>query len=497
MSDAVGLSGPAVEALLAEEGAMAASVGDAILLSRQATPREAAHESIHFMQNRRGPSPTGVSQPQDRSEDEAELLIDRVLQGQPTRVQQDPSAALQRQTRPAQPSIADQVRALVNYTVTDLRVGPEDEAEIVRILSGASGLAGVVTDLDSDGTLERMISRVDSDNGRHELLQLLGQLSGTSLQQVEQRVVPLGSEWVTQLRLARNGVTYGAPAFNASSHSNLISSHPSDPFTGAGATGVNPTSLDIPLLDQGLMASGHQWTIDEYSNPIDTPNGLDLDIYLQGLTMQERQAQAQLLCNQPISTVEPESYGGELPSRAQIMRAAASAHNLHPELIAAFILAEQRDQSQREDAKDFLAADSRIMEANTSIGLGQVVVSTAQNHDLFADLLDANTRQDLSHRETARLLASDEYNIFAAARYIRKVADDGSQIAISSLPHTQSEYPNIDMAAYANNSRSWPEDNIHALGSEYTSRAWDDSLSTGWGWFVHEAYRDVLSAGVF
>ncbi|MFO5890474.1 EamA family transporter, partial [Klebsiella pneumoniae] len=44
--------------------------------------------------------------------------------------------------------------------------------------------------------------------------------------------------------------------------------------------------------------------------------------------------------------------------------------------IGAIILAEQRDQTRDEDAKDYQAAVS-IKSANTSIGLGQVVVSTA------------------------------------------------------------------------------------------------------------------------
>jgi hypothetical protein len=32
------------------------------------------------------------------------------------------------------------------------------------------------------------------------------------------------------------------------------------------------------------------------------------------------------------------------------------------------------------------------------------------------------------------------------------------------------------------------------LGSEYTSRPWDDVLSPGWGDFVYAAYRDVENA---
>jgi len=53
------------------------------------------------------------------------------------------------------------------------------------------------------------------------------------------------------------------------------------------------------------------------------------------------------------------------------------------------------------------------------------------------------------------------------------------------------------MAAYGQNSASWPDDNIKALASEYTSEQWDDKLVPGWGNFVFEAYDDVISSGVF
>ena len=53
------------------------------------------------------------------------------------------------------------------------------------------------------------------------------------------------------------------------------------------------------------------------------------------------------------------------------------------------------------------------------------------------------------------------------------------------------------MKAFANNSSTWQDDNIRALASEYTSRAWDDALSEGWGYFVFEAYKDVRASGVF
>src|SRR5438128_1261172 len=140
---------------------------------------------------------------------------------------------------------------------------------------------------------------------------------------------------------------------------------------------------------------------------------------------------------------------------------------------------------------------SLIKKGNTSIGLGQVVVRTAEREDLFADLLSKTTRASLTHNDIAKLLASEEYNIFAVARYIRHVADAGAKISIATLPDTQATFPAIDMATYAGDSSTWPDDNIRALGSEYTSRPWDDVLVPRWADFVFEAYLEVIASGVF
>jgi hypothetical protein len=233
------------------------------------------------------------------------------------------------------------------------------------------------------------------------------------------------------------------------------------------------------------------WSRKKYSNPLGGLNN-----YLATLTAKQRRDQAKVLMGLPISTVVPASYIGWIPSRMQVTRAAAKAHNLHPQLVAAFLLAEQRDQTKYEDAKDFDAATS-ILSGNTSIGLGQIVVSTARKHDLFADLLSAGLRKGISHDGIAYLLASDEFNIFGAARYIRLVADQGAKLSIAALPMTKAAFPGISLTDHAKNSAHWPDDNIRALGSEYTSRAWDDSLSPGWGEFVLQAHNDLNASGVF
>jgi hypothetical protein len=269
-----------------------------------------------------------------------------------------------------------------------------------------------------------------------------------------------------------------------------VSSNASAPFTGVGASGSNPTTRSIPLLDQLKLAAGDSATRAQYSNPLGS-----LSSYLAGMTPSQRLGQAKQLVCQPISTVFPNSYARFPPSRTQIFRAAGDLHRLQPELLAAFVLAEQRDQSRREDAVDYLGAVS-ILKRNTSIGLGQVVVSTAQGHDLFADLLSTSARANLVRGQVAALLASDEFNIFAVARYIRLIADIASTKSSAALPNTKAAFPGIDLAAYARHSSLWPDDNVKALASEYTSRPWDDRLSQGWAWFVHQGFSTIHAGGL-
>jgi hypothetical protein len=107
-------------------------------------------------------------------------------------------------------------------------------------------------------------------------------------------------------------------------------------------------------------------------------------------------------------------------------------------------------------------------------------------------------RGNLNHAQLVWLLSSDETAILAVARYIRILANGGAALSIAALPNTRAAFPGIDLAAYANNSSVWPEDNVGALGMYYTSRAWsDDVRSRGWGWFVQQAYHDVKAAALF
>lgn len=178
------------------------------------------------------------------------------------------------------------------------------------------------------------------------------------------------------------------------------------------------------------------------------------------------------------------------------LKQAAKEHDLKPELVASIILVEQWDQSKNEDAADYQSAVS-VMSKNTSIELGQVVVSTAKRHELFSDLLNSGARSALTHKQIATLLASDEFNIFAVAKFLRHVADQGATKNINHLPNTKSEYPNINMPAHSQHSRNWNNDNIKTIASEYTSRQWDDGLVVYWSDLIDLAYKQIQNARVF
>lgn len=253
---------------------------------------------------------------------------------------------------------------------------------------------------------------------------------------------------------------------------------------------MNAQQRDVPLLDGLKMFFDDEATLSRYDNPLG-----GLDTYLSGLSSDDRRLQAELLLNQPIQSIYAGAYGENVPSRAQVMTAAATKYGLDPKLVGAIILAEQRDQSANEDGAEYQGA--RQIGKNSSIGLGQIVVSTARKHDLLSDLYPKEQLDMMSDAEIAMLLTSDEVNIFATAKYLHILAEQGASTDPATIPYTMTQYPGIDLNAYAAPNTPWPMDNIKAIGSEYTSRPWDDKLSTGWGSFVGEAYQDVSSSGAF
>ncbi|MET0646032.1 MAG: hypothetical protein ABW208_05375, partial [Pyrinomonadaceae bacterium] len=359
-------------------------------------------------------------------------------------------------------------------------------------------LPATVAELNRSGWLGNLFGRVDENSTRRELVRLFGASPDAATRALaEPHVNSLGREWQVQYNLARLGVPGAGTSFDRAPFQSLVSSDPTAAFTGVGATGANPSSLSIPLGDQFNLWRNDAATVRRYTNPLG-----NLQQYLNALTPEQRTRQAELLLRQPISTTMPESYAGQLPSRADVIRAAATRYNLEPELVAGIILAEQRDQTRNEDAKDYTGATS-LAAANTSIGLGQVVISTARRGDLFSDLLAPGSRGNLSHDEIAGLLADDTANIFAVARYIRSVADAAAAAPPDVRARFEGYFPGIDFDKFRGHSSTWPIQNVQALGSEYTSAPWDKRPggsfvdSPPWGRFVGEAYRDVQASRVF
>ena len=267
----------------------------------------------------------------------------------------------------------------------------------------------------------------------------------------------------------------------------LVSTDPSRPFTGGGATGTSPRAAPMgygemwemrkeynkargaagpsPAAQEAAVSAAkytrtpglemlYDWT-DPLKGGLVGAGG-----YLGTLSTTDRIGQAKLVLQQDIATLSRGAYGATLPSRAQVIRAAARAHNLEPELIGAIILAEQRDQSQHEDASDYQGAT--MGHHGTSIGLGQVEVATARNQNLFADLISPSMQSWLKGKtpETtssiADLLASDEFNIFAVARFLRRLANDGATHDVNTMPNTKAWAGPIDMTLYGGTRQPGP-----------------------------------------
>jgi len=404
---------------------------------------------------------------------------------------------------------AAEISELLSYSAFDWRVSPNEQQQAVELLKNSEDLNQVITQLDGQGDLDMLVERIQTPASRFELMRLLGgSLDSTNTSLVMPYIQAAGIEAEIQFNLGNLGLPIESTEFNPASYAHLISDDSSAAFTGVGATGVNPQSQSVGLIDSARLALGSDAAEAKYGNPLG-----NLVTYYDGLSATQRTEQVQLLVNQPISSQPTsvigtqagpvfipgieDSYASNIPPREAVIRLAADHYHIEPELLTAVILSEQRDQSAFEDAKDLVAATSPL-EGNTSIGLGQVVVTTAQNNDLFAALLSVDTRENLSHGQTAELLASDEINIFATAKYIRQVADQGADFySPANQARAQTTFPGIDLQAYSGHSSTWPDGNVKALASEYTSTPWDSSYFTNWGDFVFKAYTDTQMSDVF
>ena len=478
-----------------------------------------AHELAHVAQNISGnPSERTLEPASGRAEAEAYRAGHLAGIGLPT------GLLAARHAGVALTPTSDRAIPLISYSAGDWAVTADEEAQVLTLLRADADLSRTIVDINAAGMLTALLERVDEPENRRDLLRLLGErLNSTARALVEPIIQDLDTNRAgvygaqIQYNLGRAHVSGGGAPFSSTAYNDLISGDAMAAFTGSGATGVNPSGRGYTDLARAGTSM-----LDAHINPVG-----DLSAYLAALTPDQRRRQAELLIRQPISTNYAESYAGQIPSRLQVVRAAGNAHNIEGALVAAIILAEQRDQSRVEDARDFIGA--LVFSRNTSIGLGQVVPSTARRNDLFADLLTnrsttyraTTARGNVNQAQMAWLLSSDETNIFAVARYIRIVANGGVALnsgdpnrlvhrrnpgalmdrditAREAINNISAEFPALDLAAYASHSSTWPEDNVGALGMYYTSRAWTGLVgSAGWGWFVQQAYRDIKSAALF
>jgi hypothetical protein len=426
-----------------------------------------------------------------------------------------------------QPPTAARIRELTSISLTDWFVTRDEQAEVVRLLRADPGLDATVRDLASDpnlfgaSSLTAMLKRVSDPDLRRQTIDILARgVDETNAGRIRRELNDIDIQvtsgmggaggasvaeqvWQVRFNLVRAGVPSSGPVFDRRPFADLVSSDPSQPFTGAGASGINPTRGSMDLGDQWRLLNEDANTTARYSNPI--PGSLPG--YLSGLSEADRARQAELFLRQPISSPMVDVWGTTPPTRAEVIEAAARRYNLDPATLAAFLLAEQRDQSRNEDLKDIAAATNAGH--NSSIGLGQVVISTARDNQLFNDAVSPEVMRQAGTRTMTRFLSDDAMNIFAAARYIRQVADQGAGLSLaeleartraaegSSATPVSLRFPGFEPTRYSGNSRGWGDGNIAALASEYTSRAWDGRWSPGWGPFVVEARRDVLASGVF
>lgn len=385
-------------------------------------------------------------------------------------------------------------------------------------------LVDTVTDMLTGHQVGRLVNRLDRA-GNLRFLKLVGTRTPPATRDAVMAAYPFANiATESQLAVYFQRFTPGLGARGAAPDPalrSLIPSDPSAPFGGGGATGQSPQNAPMGIWEMRTMKKQAELATEklgprgpeqakytrtpgmemlyDWSNPI--KGGLvGAGSYLSTLSATDRTGQAKLLLNQEIATLNRQAHGAVLPTRAQVIRSAAASHRLEPALVAAIILAEQRDQSRREDAADYNSA-AIGHRAASSIGLGQVTVKTARERNLFADLVSPSmqkwlaTKSDATTTSIAHLLSSDEFNIFAVARYLRWVADAGAVVVAG--PNTRTYAPAAVMATYAQHSSTWVPDMVKLIGSEYTSTPWDDVLVTGWGDFVLEAYGDVKSAGVF
>lgn len=261
-----------------------------------------------------------------------------------------------------------------------------------------------------------------------------------------------------------------------------------DYFTGSGATGVpiqEAADLGAQLDFISTIGTDYGWQavkakagygempdwcgdpnspIRHYCNP-GVHNSKSYSDYYLGLSESTRDSQATTLLTQDIvrpnltqvklertpesrftsPSMKTEIVDAPTKTRAEYMKTVGNRYDLDPEVIAAVILTEQRDQSEAEDIADYYGA--AVLERTvTSIGLGQISLNAAEPHDLLGDIFPNYSYSIIP--DVARLLADEAININATAKYLRLIADAGAEI---ENQNTNSLHANDSLCGEPNN----------------------------------------------
>lgn len=235
------------------------------------------------------------------------------------------------------------IKDLLSYGIFDWSVSAADERQIVDLLKSDPNLSTTIKNLNQGGQLEALMTRVDDPTTRRELIQTLAAKADDEASKlIEPQIrnldlATVGGDganlWQVQYRLTRMGVKPSEQAFDKTSYNGLVSNNQSAGFSGVGATGKNPIETSVSWFDQLGLLTGDEKTTAKYSNPI--PGSLS--DYLDNTGTDNRRRQAELLLRQPVSSSMPELFGGQSPSRADVIRAAATKYNLDPRMVAAII----------------------------------------------------------------------------------------------------------------------------------------------------------------
>ncbi len=350
--------------------------------------------------------------------------------------------------------------------------------------------------------------KAESSNGdsyrlslqRRRMMPLLGQLSEDpcemrkflhqvatesdprSLEILRHAVGYLDQKWSTQLRLFEFGLPLDNPNDGPTGEP-IAEDSPLGMWGGSGITGVYPGDREtIPLADKINLLRGDVQTRGKYDDVLIRRPG-----HLTGRPDYSKSDFITSFLNQPAATREKDAYCGQVPDRGTLIRMAACQNGIHPNILAGFLLAEQQDQTANEDRADFQGGRGILgFGSNTSIGIAQIQMSNAMasSGNVFSDLVPDYLPR-AKRANTAEMLASDEYAIFAAARFIRNLANSGAEIWDSpELAETRARFPDVSADRLRGN--RWNAQTVVLLGSEYTSTPWDNNIHPIWGGVVYQ-----------